>query len=253
MDESELNSRISRIETIWTLVQDAHQAPLDEAMAAQEAVLRRYGPAIYRYLHSALRDPNAADEVFQEFALRFVQGSFRRADPERGRFRHFVKKALHNLILTYRQKQYKRPASLPDEVASPQPEGGQEAALDQEFNQRWRAEVLARTWEALARMQSETGKPFHDVLRFRASNPKMPSAQMAAELSVRLGKPLTDAGVRQSLHRAREKFAALLLDEVARSLKTNDSDRLREELSDLGLLPYCQAALDQRARTDQRA
>jgi RNA polymerase sigma-70 factor (ECF subfamily) len=246
MADSELNSRISRIETIWTLVHDAHQGSPDTALAAQEAVLRRYSTAIYRYLHSALRDPNAADEVFQEFALRFVQGSFRRADPERGRFRHFVKKSLHNLVITYRQKQYKRLASLPEEVASPQPEDEHEAALDQEFNQSWREEVLARTWEALARVQAETGKPYHDVLRFRASNPKMPSAQMATALSTRLGKPLTDAGVRQTLHRAREKFAALLLDEVSRSLQTNDTERLREELADLGLLPYCQAALDQR-------
>jgi RNA polymerase sigma-70 factor (ECF subfamily) len=246
MDEADLNSRISRIETIWTLVNDAHQASPDEATVAQEAVLRRYSAAIYRYLLSALRDPNAADEVFQEFALRFVQGLFRRADPERGRFRHFIKNSLHNLILTYHQKQNRRPQALPNDIASPAASVQRDSELDREFNQNWRDEVLARTWEALARLQAETGKPYHDVLRFRASNPKMPSAQMAAALSARLGQSFTDAGVRQALHRAREKFADLLLDEVARSLGTNDSERLREELADLGLLPYCQAALDQR-------
>ncbi|SRR5579884_534208 len=246
MDETDCNSRISRIETIWTLVHGAHRAPADEASAAQEAVLRRYSTAIYRYLHTALRDPNAADEVFQEFALRFVQGSFRRADPERGRFRHFIKRALHNLIINYRQKQNRRPVSLPENVAASSAEEAQDAALDQEFNQSWRDEVLAKTWEALAKLQADSGKPYHDVLRFRAANPKLTSAQMAAALSVQLGKPLTDAGVRQTLHRAREKFAELLLDEVARSLNTDDTERLREELSDLGLLPYCQAALDQR-------
>jgi RNA polymerase sigma-70 factor (ECF subfamily) len=246
MNETDLNSRISRIETIWTLVFDAHRAPPDEATAAQEAVLRRYSTAIYRYLQTALRDPNAADEVFQEFALRFVQGSFRRADPERGRFRHFIKKSLHNLILNYHQKQNRRPVSLPENVASPSAEEESDAALDREFNQSWRDEVLARTWEALAKLQAETGKPYHDVLRFRASHPKLTSGQMAEALSTQLRKPLTDAGVRQTLHRAREKFAELLLDEVARSLQTNDTERLREELSDLGLLPYCQAALDQR-------
>lgn len=244
MGETEVNSRISRIETIWTLVQDAHRAPPDEAAAAQEAVLRRYSAAIYRYLLSALRDPNAADEVFQEFALRFVQGYFRRADPERGRFRHFLKKSLHNLILTHRQKQGRRPVTLEHDVASPEQE--QDSALDREFNQSWREEVLARTWEALAELQSTTGKPYHDVLRFRASNPKLSSAEMAAALGAQLGKQLTDAGVRQTLHRAREKFADLLLDEVSRSLQTDDTERLREELSDLGLLPYCQAALDKR-------
>ena len=244
MNETDLNSRISRIETIWTLVFDAHRAPPDEATAAQEAVLRRYSTAIYRYLQTALRDPNAADEVFQEFALRFVQGSFRRADPERGRFRHFIKKSLHNLILNYHQKQNRRPVSLPENVASPSAEEESDAALDREFNQSWRDEVLARTWEALAKLQAETGKPYHDVLRFRASHPKLTSGQMAEALSTQLRKPLTDAGVRQTLHRAREKFAELLLDEVARSLQTNDPLQLRQELIDLGLFEYCRPAME---------
>jgi RNA polymerase sigma-70 factor (ECF subfamily) len=121
MNPEEMASRISRIETAWTLVREAHQ-PAEEGVArAQEALLTRYTGAIYRYLLGVLRDANAADEVFQEFALKFVRGAFRNADPERGRFRDFVKKALWNLIHDHRNKARKQPAALGSDsmVAAP--------------------------------------------------------------------------------------------------------------------------------------
>ena len=46
---------------------------------------------------------------------------------------------------------------------------------------------------------------------------------MAAELSPKLGKPLTAQGVRQSLHRARKRFVDLLIQQVAGSLHATDS------------------------------
>jgi hypothetical protein len=67
---------------------------------------------------------------------------------------------------------------------------------------------------------------------------------MAEALSKERGKPLTDAGVRQVLKRARERFADLLIAEVRRSLVSDDDEALRDELSELGLLPYCQSALN---------
>src|SRR5687768_14357720 len=81
MTADETNSRISRSETMWTLVHQAHEPEQAEMARAQEAVLQRYTGAIYRYLLGVLRDTNAADEVFQEFALKFVRGAFRHADP----------------------------------------------------------------------------------------------------------------------------------------------------------------------------
>jgi RNA polymerase sigma-70 factor (ECF subfamily) len=72
---------------------------------------------------------------------------------------------------------------------------------------------------------------------------------MARQLGEQLGRPLTDAGVRQVLHRARDRFADLLLDEVARSLQTAEADRLEQELIDLDLLPYCKPALERYRKT----
>jgi DNA-directed RNA polymerase specialized sigma24 family protein len=129
MDENSLNSRLSRISTIWTLL-DAAQRSTEtadrahrstEAVAAdpQSALIRRYQRAVYRYLLGALRDLDAADELFQEFALRVAQGAFRRANPERGRFRDYLRTTLIHMVTDYQNQRRKRPVSL--QMATPSP------------------------------------------------------------------------------------------------------------------------------------
>jgi RNA polymerase sigma-70 factor (ECF subfamily) len=75
----------------------------------------------------------------------------------------------------------------------------------------------------------------------------MHSPQMAKALTARLGRPFTAAGVRQTLHRAREKFADLLIDEVTHALASPTSEDVEHELVELGLFEYCRPALGRRA------
>jgi RNA polymerase sigma-70 factor (ECF subfamily) len=240
MDEQEVALRLSNISTRWTMVTQAHRAPPDEdTAAAQEALVERYLGAIYRYLLGAVRDPDVADELFQEFSLRFVRGDFRNADPKKGRFRDLVKTALINLVINHQKK--KRPLPLATE-------SGVEAPAtwdpDAEFTARWREELLRRAWKALQAYQEESGRPFHTVLRFKADHPKLSSTELAEQLGVRLGKPLTSAALRQTLHRAREKFAELLVEEVRATLPGADDARVEQELIDLGLFSYCRPATE---------
>ena len=92
-------------------------------------------------------------------------------------------------------------------------------------------------------MQQEFGQPYYQVLRFRVEHPELTSQQRAEQLSEQLGKSMTAAGERQLLHRARERFSEILLDEVRRSLGPSGRDYLEEELAELNLLKYCQNAL----------
>src|SRR5262249_29304471 len=182
-------------------------------MAARQQLLEGYGGAVRRYLRAVLHDADAADEVFQEFALRLVRGDLRGADPQRGRFRNFVKGALFHLIANHRKQRKQWPGPLPadaDALAA----GPQDAGPGCQVAESWRDELLARAWAALAEIEARTGQPFFAVLRFRADHPEMRSPRLAEQLTARLGKPLTAAGVRQTLHRARQKFADRLLDEV---------------------------------------
>ena len=69
---------------------------------------------------------------------------------------------------------------------------------------------------------------------------------MSERLTADLGRPVKADWVRQTLKRARDKFTELLLEELSRSLDNPTRERLEEELTDLGLLSYCQGALEQR-------
>jgi RNA polymerase sigma factor (sigma-70 family) len=242
--ESSGDARLSGIQTFWTVLSIAHGDASDPAAAAAaQQLLRRYTKAVRRYLLGALRDADAADELTQEFALRFMRGDLHRADPQKGRFRDFVKGVLFHLIADHHRKQKR---NLP-----PLPESGVEdtnafdpAESDQQFLESWRAELLDRSWKALQKLQEETGQMFYAVLRFRAEHPEMRSAEMSERLSEQLGKPVNAAWVRQMLHRARDKFADLLLEESMHTLREPTVDQLEQELIDVGLLEYCKPALD---------
>ena len=100
----------------------------------------------------------------------------------------------------------------------------------------------------LAQHEQQNGQPFHTVLQYRAAHPETRSEQMAEELSAQMGKQVNAAWVRQTLHRAREKFAEILLDEVVQTLRTPTISDLEQELIDIGLIEYCRPVLAQMRR-----
>lgn len=233
---SDGHERLSNISTAWTLLRQAHEGPPDLARLARELLTERYGGAVRAYLGKALADANAADDLAQEFALGLVAGRFHKADPQRGRFRDYVKTVLFHLVSRYRRQQQAGPRT-----ASPDsPELATLAAppADPLFDREWREHLLNRVWAALAEAQPT----YHAVLRCRAENPDLRSAELAQRLSAQLGQSMTDAAVRQTLHRAREKFAKLLWEEVAHSLHECPKEEVAQELAELELLEYCREA-----------
>jgi RNA polymerase sigma-70 factor (ECF subfamily) len=237
------NDRLNLISTPWSLVCQAHKGPAETAHSARQQLLERYGGAVRRYLRKVLRDADAADEIAQEFAVQLLRGYLGGADPGRGRFRNFVKGTLFHLVADYRKERRRWPGRLPLDdatLAATQ----QATDSDREFLESWCDELLARAWAALASVEATTGQPFHVVLRYRAEHPDVRAPQMAERLSAQLGRRLTAVGVRQTLHRARQKFADLLLEEVAQSLDNSSSEQLEQELIELGLLDYCLPALE---------
>lgn len=240
---------LSRMQTLWTLVCQAHQGQEADGRQARAMLLDRYGGAVRRYLLGALRDAEAADELTQEFAVKFLRGDFRSADPEHGRFRSFLKTALVHLVIDFHRRRRQLPLGMNSQTPEPVAPDGSPFDSDALFLQNWRNELLARGWAALELFEKGETQPFYTVLRFRADHPDLSSAQMAENLSTKLGKAVSAANVRQLLHRSREKFAELLLDEVSQSLEQPTTDRLTEELVELSLLEYCRSALERRNLT----
>jgi RNA polymerase sigma-70 factor (ECF subfamily) len=240
---------LSGIDTWWTQVRQAYQAAGPEVRHAQERLLRRYSGAIRRYLLGALRNEDAAADMFQDFAYRFLHGDLRGADPQRGRFRDFVKGVLFHMVTDYYNKQQRQLKTLPPDLAAVEPEEPL-ADQDEAFRRSWRDELLARSWAALQAYEQQTGQLVHTVLRYRAEYPELRSPELAERLGALLGRPLTALAVRQQLHRAREKFGALLLEEVAQGLDSPSQQDLEDELLELELIEQLGPALEQRFQSD---
>lgn len=244
MDNS--NPHLSHISTRWTLIYQAHTGAAPAISEAQRALMERYGGAIHRYLLGALRDVDAADDLFQEFCLRFVRGDFKNANPERGRFRDFVKTAIFHLVVDHQKRRQRSMQPLVAADREPAAEGPSATEAEQAFLASWRDELMARTWSALEAWQSASGQPHHIVLRLRTEQPELSSEELARRVGEHLGKPFRVDALRQALHRAREKFTCLLLEEVVQSLESPTPERLEEELIALGLANYCRKALERR-------
>ena len=110
------NARLNLISTRWTLLGRACGDDA-EAQAAKTDVLERYGGAIRRYLLGAVRDEDAADDLFQEFVCRLLRGGFRGADRARGRFRDYLKGVLAHLVVDYHRARQRQPLALPQNFA----------------------------------------------------------------------------------------------------------------------------------------
>lgn len=225
---------------MWTVVRAAHGGTTERALEAQHSLVQRYSGAVHAYLLGAVRQEDVADELFQEFALRVVRGDFFRADPDRGRFRDYLRKALIHLVNDYHRALKAWHPQV--EIDKLQPAAALEDD-EQSFVSNWRQELLDRTWQALA----EALPTYHAVLIYRIENPEAPSSQMAEILSQRLGKPMTAESIRKTLQRAHEKFADLLLAEVETSLIEPTPEDLVNELEALDLKKYCGPALDRHA------
>ena len=80
--------------------------------AAFEELFARYRKPLYGFFGRRLNNSERAEDLTQEFALRFIRGRFRQADPGRGRFRDYVKTSLFNLVEDYRRQERKQPRPL---------------------------------------------------------------------------------------------------------------------------------------------
>jgi RNA polymerase sigma factor (sigma-70 family) len=239
---------LSEIKTLWSVVQRAHGDDAPAVRSAQERMLDIYGGAVRRYLMAALRTEDGVDEVYQEFALRFVRGDFRNVNPDRGKFRSFLKTCLYHLIVDYqRRKGARNPAEGELDQLAVVSCHVEDSATDAAFVKSWREDLLARAWQQLADDERTTGKPYHTVLKLRAEKPELSSPQMADAATSQLGREITAANVRVLLHRSRELFAECLLVAVIDSLPENRQELIEEELIELQLLDYCRSALERRA------
>ncbi len=242
---------LSEISTVWSEVFAAHDANPATRREAQAAFVHRYSGPVYRYLRTVLGDAEAADEVFQQFWMGFIEGAFRAVDPSKGRFRDYLKTSLLRMVCRYRRQRTHLTLTAAEQVAWEA--FSTEERLAEAIDAAVREDLLSRAWLRLKDWQDHTGWPYFSVLDYRARYPQATSQQMARALAG-LGSPgtTTAAGIRKTLQRARAKYTNYLVQELAATLGDPSLDELEEEAIHLGLHAYCRVWLKRRRAESAR-
>ena len=241
-------TRLSQVATQWALLAEARGKEQAGASGAWCALMHRYCGAAYRYLAGAVRDEDIALELFQEFAVRFLRGDFRRADAAKGRFRDYVRTSLVHLVTDHYRQLQGRPHSLQGDVIDPHADAPGSATNSDQFIASWRDELIDRSWKALAPSQPQ----YHALLMLHVRQPGISARELASRLSDEWQRPISAANARVMLHRARQRFAELLVQEVEYSLENPTPAELAAELRALRLWSLCEPVLPSQAEAGQQ-
>lgn len=208
----------------------------------------RYGPAVQRYVLAILRDPHAADDVWQELVANLLKRGGAGTWPGRGRFRDYLRTAARNAAMSYLRSTSRRPAGeLPDDVADAAGTDPAGAALDDD----WRRVLLEKVWRELDTMErTGTGGGFpHTALRVYTDHDDLDSPAQAKLAAERLGRAVTAEAFRQQVSRAKKRMAELILTEVAETVANATADDVEAELVELGLMKFVRSYLPADWRT----
>jgi RNA polymerase sigma-70 factor (ECF subfamily) len=224
--------------TSWTLILNAQHNAKD-----LEALLLRYHEPIRAYFARKARTAHDAEDLAQEFIRKMVlEGELlQKADPERGRFRHFLKCALNRFAIDEHRRVYGRNSSRAttfrssengyhDDAATPD---GDDPTLA--FEQEYRRKLLSDVREALEQCCKADGLHQHwHAYEARVLNPLLhgvqPTSVEALAKTFKLPAPkvshMIETVRRRSVQIARELVAQTIdnpddLDDEIRSLWAN--------------------------------
>jgi len=232
------DTRLSGIDTSWSLVRQAHDPDNPTASAIRRELFERYANAARRYLQAMMRDHESAQELLNEFAVRFLRGDLQRVDQELGSFRRYVKTVLINLVRSQRRHAAGDPIQLAFEPAV------DAASRHDLFDTGWRDDLLSKTWLELQEFEHTSGRPYYTILKHKVEHPRAPSSELARILERSYPtRSCTETAARKTLQRARQAFARLLVRSVRDTLSSPKREDLLDELRWLGLITYCQPVL----------
>jgi DNA-directed RNA polymerase specialized sigma24 family protein len=237
----DLPQRLESMVTRWSLVRVAHDASGSSASKARNELVLRYSDATKNYIRGIVRDEASAEEIAQNAVLRMLSGDFAGADPNRGRFRDLLKVATRNMVRNHWAKEKKRRAASLDFESLEDADEAEDVAA---WVSNWRQNTLDLSWKALEKFErSQPRSCAYTLLKLRASFPDATSDELAERLSGAVQQKVSPEAARQKLHRARVKFAELLVDEIADGLQEPSADDIEAELVALGLIEYVRKLL----------
>lgn len=219
--------------TLWTQVLNVGEADAEKRRAAWEELAARYWKPVYVHIRAQWsRADEEALDLTQGFFAWMIETEFpARADPRRGRFRHFLKSALENFLRMDARSRGRlkrggdrRFISL---EGAPLAEAGN-ASPESAYDSAWKRELLLRAAALLREKYRRRGKEVYFEL-FRSCVLEEGTALSHAELAARHGISPTD--VNNHLMDAKRNYREILKDLLAETVA--GAPELDQEFRDL--------------------
>jgi RNA polymerase sigma-70 factor (ECF subfamily) len=224
--------------THWSVVLAAGRADSTTAREALERLCRAYWYPLYAYVRRRGCSPEDAEDLTQAFFARLLQKRWPdAADRGRGRFRSFLLGALKHFLANEWDKAHAQKRGGRVQVVSLDAPSGEErlrqepeareASPDREFDRRWALALLDTVLARLAREYAAAGKTrlFERLkVSLGADRQSLDYPVLARELA------LSEGAARVAVHRLRQRYRALLRDEIAQTVASpaEVEDELRQ-------------------------
>lgn len=242
MVESELNSDLAPggperfATTHWSTVLLAGRNDSGQAAEALEKLCRAYWYPLYAYVRRQGHDPQAAQDLTQEFFSRLLAGeALKAADPSKGRFRTYLLTLLKRMLVSdWRHEQRQKRGgdaivfSLDAHAAEEdyQFEPPDPVTPESVFERRWAETVLERVMKSLEAEYRSHALGYENLQPYLVeAKGAVPFAPTAARLGV------TERSLKATVYRLRNRYGELFRQEVAHTVER--PEEVEEEIRHL--------------------
>ncbi len=211
--------------THWSVVLAAREGDTSVAGPALEALCRVYWYPLYAYVRRRGFSPHDAQDLIQGFFERLLEKHYLQAvDPSKGKFRSFLLAAVEHFLANFRRSARTRKRGGGQVIFSLDSEPLESRYQLEPQDERTPERVLERCWaltvleQGMSRLRQEcaaSGKlELFEQLKGVLSGEKGEISYAA--IGSKLG--LTQAAVKMTVHRMRERYGQLLREEIAQTV-----------------------------------
>jgi len=229
--------------THWSVVLAARQREGPAAQAALARLCSAYWYPLYAFIRRQGSAPHDAEDLTQEFFRRFLEGNpLENVSPAAGKFRSFLLACVKHFLANERERAHAQRrgggcAVIPLDSGEAETryllEIPDKMSPDALYDKRWALSVLDQTLARLQQEYAQGGKSgwFEVMKGFLPGAHESPSR---SELAARQG--ISVGALDVAVHRLRQRFGALLREQVAQTVSSEDEvdEEIRYLISVLG-------------------
>ncbi|MCA9126009.1 MAG: hypothetical protein KDB22_02950 [Planctomycetales bacterium] len=218
-----------------------------------QAFFDLYALPIRKFFLCLCGNADEADEQCQEFAVKFLTGSFDRFDASKGRFRDYLKSSLRNQVRKSAKFSAKLPGAIPENHDALDPKALQpiDSAM-REFDSMEGKQIMQLVDEDMHADEQDGKNRYHSLLAFvlqyqqdrleefrqNGGRAKVAVSAIVDFFEQRFGERISTENAKQRLRRAKATFASKMISEIAVRLRQPTRETIREAAEEMNLWTY---------------